>query len=105
MTTELSAFTGLIAPDQKVLDYCEGRRYAPRVSLGSGRPTLASLCSDEGAAFDQEHSFNIGSLKPQLSWGTVRNTVSTGMLQSPMPVMPPTRRRRQPGSARKTIRV
>ena len=29
-----------------------------------------SLRSDEDAAFDQEHTFDIGSLKPQLSWGT-----------------------------------
>ena len=71
MTTELSAFTGLIAPDQKVLDYCAGRRYAPQGQLwDQAAQHWQSLRSDEGAAFDQEHSFDIGSLKPQLSWGT-----------------------------------
>jgi 3-isopropylmalate/(R)-2-methylmalate dehydratase large subunit len=71
MTTELSAFTGLIAPDQKVLDYCAGRRYAPQAELwDQAARHWQSLRSDECAAFDQEYTFEIGSLKPQLSWGT-----------------------------------
>ena len=71
MTTELSAFTGLIAPDQKVLDYCAGRRYAPQAEVWhQATQHWQLLRSDEGAAFDQEHHFDIGSLKPQLSWGT-----------------------------------
>ena len=71
MTAELSAFTGLIAPDQKVLDYCAGRRYAPQGPLwDQATQYWQSLRSDEGAAFDQEHCLDTGSLKPQLSWGT-----------------------------------
>jgi 3-isopropylmalate/(R)-2-methylmalate dehydratase large subunit len=71
MATELSAFTGLIAPDQKVLDYCAGRRYAPQGQLwDQAAQHWESLRSDKSATFDREHAFDIGSLKPQLSWGT-----------------------------------
>ena len=71
MTTELSAFTGLIAPDQKVLEYCMGRRYAPQNAVWEHASGYwQSLRSDEGANFDCEQLMDIDSLKPQLSWGT-----------------------------------
>ena len=71
MATELSAFTGLIAPDQKVFEYCNGRPYAPRgVTWDQANAHWHGLQSDEGARFDREHVVDIRALKPQLSWGT-----------------------------------
>ena len=70
MATELSAFTGIIAPDQKVIDYFLDRDFAP-----SGRNwELAQahwqdLKSDPDAVFDREISLS-GSDRPQISWGT-----------------------------------
>ncbi len=71
MATELSAFTGLIAPDLVVLEYCKGRQFAP--SGADWEQALAhwrSLRSDEGARFDCNRRLSVDALKPQLSWGT-----------------------------------
>ena len=71
MATELSAFTGIIAPDQKVIDYFLDRDFAP-----SGRNwDLAQahwqgLKSDPDAVFDREISLDVGRIAPQISWGT-----------------------------------
>ena len=71
MATELSAFTALIAPDQKVLDFCRGRRFAPEGSVwDQAAAHWQALRSDEGACFDAVRQIDTGSLKPQLSWGT-----------------------------------
>lgn len=71
MATELSAFTALIAPDQKVLDFCRGRRFAPEGGVWDQAVThWQALKSDEGAGFDAVRQIDVGSLKPQLSWGT-----------------------------------
>ena len=71
MATELSAFTALIAPDQKVFDYLEGRAYAPREERWqSAVAHWRTLFSDLDAAFDRETDLSITDLKPQLSWGT-----------------------------------
>ena len=44
MATELSAFTGLIAPDEQVIDYCQGRPFAPsEAQRGRRLPSLADL--------------------------------------------------------------
>ena len=103
MTTELSAFTGLIAPDQKVLDYCAGRRYAPQGEFGIRPPNTGSRCAAMRVPrLIRNTTSTLGRSNPSSAGAPVRNTVSTGMLQSPTPVMPPMRRRRQPGSARKT---
>ncbi len=71
MATELSAFTGLIAPDEQVIDYCQGRPFAPRgAAWEAAIRHWQTLQSDADAQFDSEHRIDIGSLKPQLTWGT-----------------------------------
>lgn len=71
MATELSAFTGIIAPDQKVMEYCSGRPYAPKDALwDEANRYWQSLRSDEAAVFDCERVIDVSSLQPQLSWGT-----------------------------------
>ena len=71
MATELSAFTGLIAPDETAFEYCAGRDYAPKEgALEAARRDWRQLHTDPGARFDREHSLDISRLKPQLSWGT-----------------------------------
>ena len=71
MATELSAFTGLIAPDQKVVEFCQGRRFAPEGSVWNQAVAhWRALKSDEDAPFDDVQQIDIGSLRPQLSWGT-----------------------------------
>ena len=65
MATEFSAFTGLIAPDEKTLDYLKGRRYAP-----DPLPDWSDHKSDEGAHFVYEIGIDANSIEPMVSWGT-----------------------------------
>jgi 3-isopropylmalate/(R)-2-methylmalate dehydratase large subunit len=71
MATELSAFTGLIAPDQPVIEYCKGRQFAPTgASWDKASGYWQSLRTDPDAHFDCKHKLAIDGLKPQLTWGT-----------------------------------
>jgi 3-isopropylmalate/(R)-2-methylmalate dehydratase large subunit len=65
MATEFNAFSGIIAPDRRTLEYLNGRRYAPAV-LPDWRP----LASDTGAVFDAEIRIDANTLAPMISWGT-----------------------------------
>jgi 3-isopropylmalate/(R)-2-methylmalate dehydratase large subunit len=86
MATELSAFTGIIAPDQKVYDYFRDRDFAP-----SGRTwELAQahwqdLKSDPDAVFDREMALDVSQIGPQISWGTSpQHTIdATGVIPTP----------------------
>ncbi|MDG2461805.1 MAG: 3-isopropylmalate dehydratase large subunit [Luminiphilus sp.] len=71
MSTELSAFTGLIAPDEKVAEYCQGRRFAPEgAAWESAVEHWRRLRTDPSATFDYERNLSIDGLQPQISWGT-----------------------------------
>ena len=65
MATEFAAFTGLIAPDEKTLDYLKGRRYAP-----DPLPDWSNLKSDADAHFVHEIMIDANSIEPMVSWGT-----------------------------------
>lgn len=71
MTTEFSAVSGLIAPDDTTLDYLHGRRYAP---VGEAWDRAAvhwrSLRSHDAAQFDREISIDVTGIGPMVSWGT-----------------------------------
>ena len=71
MAVELSAFTGLIGPNQNVIDWFAGRDYAPfEAQASDARAYWAGLISDVGASFDREISIDLTDVKPQISWGT-----------------------------------
>jgi 3-isopropylmalate/(R)-2-methylmalate dehydratase large subunit len=71
MATEFSAVSGIIAPDDRTIDYLHGRCYAPR-----GAPwdravrDWRALKSDDGATFDCEYTIDAGALAPMVTWGT-----------------------------------
>jgi 3-isopropylmalate/(R)-2-methylmalate dehydratase large subunit len=71
MAVEFSAFTGLIAPDEKTLAYIEGKPYAP---AGEDWPLATGywrqLSSDVDAVFDRELTIDCSQLEPQVTWGT-----------------------------------
>src|SRR3546814_2350882 len=70
MATEFAAFSAIVAPDEKVFGYLEGRRYAPSGDMW--RDALASwrdLRSDDDAAFDIEHRIDAGDVGPMVTWG------------------------------------
>ena len=71
MTIEAGARSGIVAVDQKTIDYMQGRPYAPQ-----GEPWAMAvewwntLHSDEGAEFDKVVRLNGAGIKPQVTWGT-----------------------------------
>ena len=71
MAVEFSAFTGIIAPDKKVVAYLEGRPYAPK---GQARREAleywSTLYSDADASFDKEIVVDCAAIGPTVTWGT-----------------------------------
>ncbi len=72
MAVEFSAFTGIIAPDEKTLTYLEGRPYAPSGKDWNrcGDQWLTTLRSDDDAAFDKEIAVDCADIAPTITWGT-----------------------------------
>ena len=71
MSIEMGARGGLIAPDEKTVDYVRGREFAPR---GEEFERLAgewlALTTDEGALFDEEITFDAADIEPMITYGT-----------------------------------
>jgi len=71
MAVEFSAFTGLIAPDDKTLAYIEGRPYAPTgEDWQLATEYWRALSTDAQAVFDRELTVDCSKLEPQVTWGT-----------------------------------
>lgn len=86
MSIEGGARAGLVAPDEKTFDFIRGRRYAPKgEQLEKAVKHWRSLRTDANAKFDKSVSFGIGSLAPQVSWGTNPGMVTdvTGEVPDP----------------------
>lgn len=71
MAVEFGAFTGLIAPDGKTLEYVRGRPYAPKEAVfEQAAQAWKKLKTDAGAVFDREIKLDAGALAPMVTWGT-----------------------------------
>lgn len=71
MGVELSAFTALIAPDKKTIQFLEGRPYAPSgENWGQALEDWQLLKSDDDASFDKEIDLDVSTLKETVTWGT-----------------------------------
>ncbi len=71
MTTEFSAVTGLIAPDEQTFAYLQGRRYAPRgEQWARAVASWRSLVTDEAAVFEREITIDVTHMAPMVTWGT-----------------------------------
>lgn len=71
MATEFAAFTAIIAPDQKVVDYLKGRPFAPKgAEWDLAAAHWAELFSDDDAKFDTEYQFDASLVAPRVTWGT-----------------------------------
>ncbi len=71
LAVEFAAFTALIAPDEKVIDYIKGRPFAPAPSHWDDvEKGWRALRSDDDAEYDSEILINAASVKPMISWGT-----------------------------------
>ncbi|WP_183410194.1 3-isopropylmalate dehydratase large subunit [Litorivivens lipolytica] len=70
MAVEFSAVTGLVAPDDKTIDYVRGRPYAPRGEQWKQAVNYwQTLRSDSDAVFDREIRINARGIAPSVSWG------------------------------------
>ena len=71
MAIEAGARAGMIAADDKTINYFRGRPYAPKGELwDQAAQAWRALKSDRDAKFDQEVVLNAVEIKPQVSWGT-----------------------------------
>ncbi len=71
MAVEFSAFLGLVAVDEKTLDYVKGRPFAPKgMHWDEAVAVWRTLQSDEGALFDKEIVIECADIKPTITWGT-----------------------------------
>jgi 3-isopropylmalate/(R)-2-methylmalate dehydratase large subunit len=71
MATEFSAFSAIVAPDEKVFDYLKGRPYAPEGALWEQAVAdWRALVSDPDALFDVELRVDAADVRPMVTWGT-----------------------------------
>ena len=77
MAIEAGARVGLMAVDEKTIDYVEGRKFAPKTEVWDQAKTYwKTLVSDSDARFDFEVEINAEEIAPQVSWGTSPEMVS-----------------------------
>ncbi|GDX59248.1 MAG: 3-isopropylmalate dehydratase large subunit [Nitrosomonadaceae bacterium] len=78
MAIEGGSRAGMIAVDETTIDYIKGRPFAPRGDLWERATTYwRTLKSDEGAAFDRVVTLDAAQIKPQVTWGTSPEMVTT----------------------------
>jgi len=86
MAVEFGAWTGVVAPDDATLEYVDGRDFAPTgADWAAAVEAWRRLHSDEDALFDEEIALDVTSLRPQVSWGTSPQHVTStdGRVPSP----------------------
>jgi len=71
MTIEAGARAGMVAVDDKTIEYVRGRTYAPKGEQWElAKIAWADLHSDEGAEFDRVVTMDGAAIEPQVTWGT-----------------------------------
>ncbi len=71
MSIEAGARAGMIAPDEKTLEYLKGRPFAPQgADWEAAAAEWKQLPTDAGATFDTTVVLNAGEIAPYVSWGT-----------------------------------
>jgi len=71
LAVEYSAFTAIIAPDEKTISFVEGKRYAP--TNDAWRQAVSAwqdMHSDADAQFDYEYEIKAEDVVPTVTWGT-----------------------------------
>ncbi len=71
MAVEFGAWTGIVAPDEKTIDWVRGRPHAPHgATFDDAAAQWRALTSDGDARWDRELTFDVSELPPQVTWGT-----------------------------------
>jgi 3-isopropylmalate/(R)-2-methylmalate dehydratase large subunit len=96
MAIEAGARVGLIAVDEKTVEYLRGRPYAPRGMLwDQAQDYWYSLRSDDGAEFSRTVVLNAADLQPMVTWGTSPEMVVPVDGSVPDPALEPDETRRK----------
>ncbi len=116
MAVEFSAFTGLIAPDEKAIEYTRDRPFAPKgEDWEQAAAHWRTLKSDDDAPFDVEITIDTSEIQPTVTWGTSPQHMVTvdGVVPDPTEEPDPSVRRAmiraleymdlQPGTAMRDI--
>ena len=84
MTIEGGGRAGMIAPDEKTIDWVRGRPAAPR-DFDAAAERWRSLPGDVGAIFDREVEIDASAISPMVTWGTTPEMVVevTGAVPDP----------------------
>ena len=78
MTIEAGARAGMVAVDEKTIDYVRGRPFSPSTDqFEYAAKVWRSLRSDPGARFDRSLELRAEEIKPQVTWGTSPEMVTT----------------------------
>jgi len=71
MAIEAGARAGMVAVDERTLEYLKGRPFAPRGEQWTRAAEYwRTLVSDANARFDTTHVFDAATVEPQVTWGT-----------------------------------
>lgn len=71
MAIEAGARVGMVAVDEKTIEYFRGRPFSPVGEVWEAAvENWKELVSDEGAAFDKVVEIRAEDIKPQVTWGT-----------------------------------
>ncbi|MFC3146405.1 3-isopropylmalate dehydratase large subunit [Piscinibacterium candidicorallinum] len=95
MAIEAGARAGLVAVDDKTIEYVRGRPFAPQgVAWEQAVAHWRTLHSDEGAHFDKIVDLRAEEIRPQVTWGTSPEMVVgiDGRVPDPDRESDPTRR-------------
>jgi 3-isopropylmalate/(R)-2-methylmalate dehydratase large subunit len=78
MAIEAGSRAGMVAVDEKTIDYLRGRPYAPAGEMfDKAAAYWKTLVSDPGAKFDKVVEIDSTKLVPQVTWGTSPEMVTS----------------------------
>jgi 3-isopropylmalate/(R)-2-methylmalate dehydratase large subunit len=90
MAIEAGARAGMIAVDETTIDYLKARPYAPKQTMWEqAAATWRDLHSDPDAVFDQVVTMDATHIKPQVTWGSSPEMVTTVDSRVPDPALEP----------------
>ncbi|MDB9948689.1 3-isopropylmalate dehydratase large subunit [Porticoccaceae bacterium] len=96
MAIEAGARVGMVAVDQKTIDYCEGRQFVPKGEMFDQAVAYwNTLTTDADAVFDTEVELAAEDIAPQVTWGTSPEMVSAVTASVPTLDAQPTEEKRK----------
>jgi len=95
MAIEAGARAGMVAVDEKTIEYLRGRPFSPQGELWEAACSYwRTLTSDTGAHFDATVAIDAAEIRPQVTWGTSPEMVVAidGAVPDPKNVSDPVKR-------------